>query len=100
MEAVSQLMRQRADLIERAVEVGKDAAFLHALHFHAESSTALAIALFSIDPVVVEGAFGKCRKVWRELPEVCHDEIARFFKGIDFVSLAHGSKDVPPGKYL
>ena len=59
VEGMSQLVRQRADLVQRAIEVGQDAAFLYALHFHAECAAALAFALLGVDPVVIEGAFGK-----------------------------------------
>ena len=59
MKSMSQLVGQRTDLVERAIEVGQDAALLHALHFHTEGAAALAFALLGVDPVVFEGAPGE-----------------------------------------
>jgi hypothetical protein len=52
VEGVTDLMRQRADLVERAVEVGEDAAFFHGGYAHAECAAAFAFALFTVDPIL------------------------------------------------
>ena len=92
VEAVPQLVRQRADLVERAVEVAQDAAFFHARDAHAERPAALAVALLGVDPAIVEGALGKGPQIGRELPEVLQDEIAGLFEGVDLVALPTGAK--------
>ncbi len=59
VEGMPQLVGDGADLVERAVEVAQHAAFLDDRNTHAERSAALAVALFGVDPVSVEGAFGE-----------------------------------------
>ena len=92
VEGVPQLVGDGADLVERAVEVAQHAAFLDRRHAHAERAAALAVALFGVDPVVVEGAFGEGRQVRREAVEVLQDEVPRFRLGVGFAAVPAGAK--------
>ena len=62
MEGMTKLMRQCADLIERAIKVAQNATFLYAGDSHTECAAAFTVALLGVDPVIVEGTLGECSK--------------------------------------
>jgi len=100
MEAMPQFMRQGHDLVERAIEIRHDAAFLNSIQSHTERSTPFSRALLRVDPVLFKSASGKFSQFRRETAELFHDQIAGFVKRVFLVNFTDRGKQTPPGEFL
>src|SRR6185437_4655423 len=95
--AVSQLMGNGADAIERRLEVGQHARFV-APDGHAEGAVLLAGTRLGVDPALGEGARREGAQLWRVRAEALRDEVGALEEGPWTAAAADWREEIVPGQ--
>ena len=101
MEGVPELVCDRVDRAQRAVEVGEHTALTLVGEVPAEGAAALSWARVEVDPTLVEGSLDKLAELGREAPQVLDQVRARRLDGKrgGIRRFAHDrGEEIPPRK--